>query len=1465
MIESAPGLPHHQPTSAFLSSAQTNKNLQLPIPIATRDARHSIWSSSQLSELYPEHVREEAVETAEFGSAEPRHRRAHSFSTISEHEQSTSSKDRGELRIVIDRFDAIESTERPPVPSLEVPIPHYRLGTPQFNPDGMPVLRSSTYTHTSVSDNVPPSVSLRDESGNRQGPSTYNAASSLQPARTVSVAMSLFSGVAPDPDKSRFSSPSQRSAIYSLRHPIEPSVFDFLMEDLNDPAVVRYLPGTKDISAATPARIVAQISSESFMDYELVSDFFLTFRPYLSTTNLLALLSARLEWAINRLQDDGRIIRIRTFAALRHWILNYFVDDFVVNRDLRIQFCDQINFMYRSVTARSTGGISDVKILVDLKRCWHGRCSLYWDCPDLAGPDSPVIPGGVAGSRDLSRTRFSGINTPYPDVVVDTDLALRQTQPLASLALTGNHEHSTPVITTSHVRNVSSSTAHSVPVSMSDHSVQALSCSFPAKRSSLPLENINAPHPIPVQTQPYSTSTHPRSPTSISARRHPLHTHKRSGSFSDSIRDDRAPLSHANVEGQSQLLFQTTPTSGSLIRGDLLPPGDPTVGLTAPASPAFFAPYDELHEPHTRSSSDGNIRSLGASPGVRTIIGSIRRALHSRQLGPATPPHTTHGTAIPSLKGKTATLPVNIAFKSELYKERKAQPASRSSFRIDRLCEQTLKDYREAVGLGLEKSSNPPDGAGHHSKTTLEPRRLHVSKSQQERVSSQVTFGSKSILIVDDTGLDLPVMSGGVLWSDTGSEKTRGGDRVSARSSSTRRNSSSPRPAEVPVAFPAHLLEPASDAASQSSRPPTQHLSKTFALSRGLSFPRSGSMSSRLRKYASFHSGISRSLRGHGSELTPSESSKRFQAGDDKPLKRILRRRPGGDLRKIQNIHDLEPHLRPGSFVSDTSLSESVTSSVHHYVGRSFLRTSQARAVSTPPRFDLIHTHSSQHLRPSFEAAIADFSRIPDDEDGGVESALLKLEGRWQGSTTTADNSNLDHDVADHAELHENPNSADNPPWSDPVNPNDYVTTVDSGGTVVVESQREVTSQLYADSMVGSEYSYGSIPLLERGLSDESMKKPQSEPGPSDSELPRPLFGENASRDINEPESSHPSIQIVDETESIRRIPPGSTVPEITSDVDALNSDRAYLSDLSSELSVDVIDKSEGFENASGTDSLVTAALDIPSHPLTHPPSPPMTIQQRPSLPSYGKPETQAPSQAQLLTPGPSPTRKAEAIAAWNISSEGDRMHTHDHTLLNHVPFILAYDSKILAEQLTLVEKTALDEIDWKDLVEMKWNNNSSSALNWVQFLAEQGRKGIDLVVGRFNLMVKWILSEIVLTRNIQERAQTISKYIHVAAHARRMCNYSTMLQIAIALSSVDCTRLHNTWALVNPTDRRLLESMEVLIQPVRNFHELRVEMETANLQDGCIPFVGTFVFILPVSLDASFYLTDCQVSTSMI
>lgn len=1304
------------------------------------------------------------------------------------------------------------------MPALEVPIPHYRLGTMQFNADGTPVLRSSVYTHTS--DNTNTSAYLKDSTGKgdqNRIPSTYDSAGLSHPVGTLSVAMSLFSGVSPSATKARNSNSTNRSGMYSVRHPIEPSIFDLLAENMDDPALVKYLPGSRDISAATPARIVAQISSEAFMDYELVSDFFLTFRSYLSTTDLLALLLARLEWAINRLTADGRIIRIRTFAALRHWILNYFVDDFVSNRDLRVQFCNTINRMYDDLKARESAGVSDIKILVDLKRCWHGRCLMHWDSPLFTSPDNPALPGDVSDVQDKHATSPSEIANSIHESVPEDTLTKTHTEQLTQpvIALENIRNYGYPVM---HARTISSGTTSSAPGSSSEQSVQALSCSFLGKSPSIPMTAVDAPHPVVVAIQQSpNTPTGPRSPSASSTFRYPqAHAHKRSGSFSDSIRDDRAPLSRALADRQDQeqaLLPTPDGGNGSLIRGNLFPPIDAKVAGLAPPSPTLSQASDGLQEPHARSASEGNIRPLGGSPALRTVIGSIRRALHTRNLGHNTSTPPPGYPTLRSQRGKTATLPINVSFRNDIYRERRLPPKLEHPARVDCISEQSLRDYREAIGL----SPPAPSISECSDRLRSHPGHSIPQVHSPQRLASEVTMGSKSIVIVDDTGLDIPVVSGGLGW--VGPNHT--GD-ASSQSLVLKHDHLPPGAAgAADVSFTASSELLGHDRDSLKPQPLDIRIHR---------FSKSQSISSRLRKYASFHSGFSHSF-DTNSEAEDGKAGK-------KPMSRLLRRRPGGDLRKIQNVHDLAADQRPKSFATETSLTESFTSSAHHYFRRSFSRSSQARAQSTPTRFDLINTHSSQNLRPSFEAAIAEFSRIPDDVDGGIESTLLKLEGKWPSPT-----------------LSDGQETAAQPFYHGGESSNTAMIAASSlerhlrrSDETMAVGHSDLQSQIYTVSVVESEFSDNSIPLLERGLSDDSMKKPIY--GVHEHTAPHQSIQQGVpdKANIANTESTRLSIELIDGNDRTGQDTDSHDYLEVDSHSERYGNVDSR-SELSSELSAEFVERDDTVGASSSTDSLATTqSVEIPPHPLAHPPSPPMTIPLAVPASSYRKPETPV-NPPGTLTPGPSPTRMNDQYRGRHNS---DEIPNIEHKLAGlhidiphtprHFPFVLAYDSRLLARQFTLVEKSALDEVDWKDLVDMKWNNTSPSIVSWVHFLAEKERKGIDIVVGRFNLMVKWVLSEIVLTRDMLERARTISKFIHIAAHARQTCNYSTMLQIAIALSSVDCTRLQRTWNLVSLSDRRLLDSMESLIRPLRNFHELRVEMETANIQNGCIPFVGLYV-----------------------
>ncbi|KAL5340082.1 hypothetical protein BJX70DRAFT_131491 [Aspergillus crustosus] len=1406
-------------TPASPSAAQSKPDFLLPQgPGGYGKSEPSRWSNSQLSELRFESEGNEndAASIVSDVSRAGSHRqaglsglqRSHSFSTISEQRSVSRAGADRELRIVIDRPDERpKSADRIFLRPLDVPIPDYYLGITRVNTTNN-VLQGSTQSIEAWNSSTARNTYLHDQVHPSFAPSIFSGVSAMDLSRSAAVS--------PDP------------VIYDPGDSIKPSIFETLVTVMDDESVVRYVSGTKNISAATPARIVAQISSESFMDYELVSDFFLTFRPYLSAGSLLSLLLARLQWAINRLQEDGRIIRIRTFAALRHWVLNYFVDDFMPDFKLRAHFCETVNRLYDSVKARQGGGMSDLKILIDLKRCWHGRCSAYWDIPDQVvpynSPDHPIDPGG-------------------DEPAVGEDL--QNLAPTHSTQMPGLREYRNPPLLAHHDRKDSSATARSVPVSAgSDWSAPALSCSLPPKspkRHSMPFSAAKAPHPVPVIPKQPGNPQAPTSPLSpISARRLPCygHAHKRSGSFSDSFRDDRAPISLPHFDNKGSFPSQEPCYLGNLIRGELYPPAESYMTMMAPPSPSLPSPPTNLRM--DRRNTDGPSKPVTSGSGVKTIIGSIRRALNSK------PP--THGAAIQPMivqRAKTSALPMNVAFGSDSHRDKVAALPIKKPTRIDLLCDEALQQYRQASGE-IPDSRNQIEDA----QQVLDETPQSFLLPDDDKAHRHLTGGSQSIVIVDDTGMGAPIMSGGVgmgldqppMFLSAESSPTT--PRAHTFLASSRGSTLEADEYSLPIYYDGTSLRRSRGVSALQGPSGDIAYRRSLSIERGSSFWKKSSPSVRLRKYASFQSGFSRRRPATESE---SESSVAGSSILDlaKPAGPTLRRRPGGDLRQMKTGVGAQSHRDSASGWSDVTYQSSVADGTANTMESSPRR--QTSLVPSKPRSSLLKTHSSQMIRRSFESALARFAQIPDDEDGGIESTLLKLEGKWKGqSTENPENTTPGSSQAQ--EKSHDPGSAreamvdyhtrsstpvTSHPRTTPVHPQVHV--------------RMLKSRPYSESILDSEDSYSSIPLLERGLSDESMKKPAED----EVLAQRTAYRSNAAAgDSSEIGSSHPSIDLVKKIESLKRIPRGLTLP-----VPHHKSRVSRLSGLSSELSLDVIDLKKEARLSFDTRSLNESSVGVPPHPLAHPPSPPMTIQNPRSVNSYQASLTPNPVKG-TLTPDPSPINKTAKrvnipstdmkLVSSNVLCRSEADH-HLSVLTTapgsqHVPFILSCESHILAEQFTLIEMAALGEVDWRDLVDMKWNRGPPFTTSWVQFLLDEERRGIDLVVGRFNLMVKWVLSEVVLTLDINERARTIAKLIHTAAHARRICNYATMLQIAIALTSTDCSRLQNTWALVSPEDRRTLKDMELLIQPVRNFHDLRVEMETANVQEGCIPFVGLYI-----------------------
>ncbi|KAK7533128.1 uncharacterized protein J3D65DRAFT_558224, partial [Phyllosticta citribraziliensis] len=1454
--------------------------------------------------------------------------RSHSYSTVDD--SRSPSFDSNTFKVVIDRpslkrtksVDSLHASH----PVLDVPIPNYRLGTPRFSTHGTAFLRSSIQTRYSGGDDMRTSIFTRTAPSYDKlfpQPSPMLNRNSLRESD-----FSSQSGVFFDRPHTFIEPANQASPASPTPHapstPISPGVYDSLYANPNDPSVVRY-SSAGDIVAATPARLVAHITSPSSLDYELLSDFFLTFRSYLNAKDLVSLLIARLRWAVDRKDDFGRIVRVRTFVALRHWILNYFAEDFIPCILLRQHFCRLVNRLYTDTSNRPDGGGGDVKIIGELKKCWRRTCGSYWTNISVTGKEllsDEIFPGGAADEipqpGDISdRQAFvAPLEPPLTPRPLDGAPRTRDgvtAEKQAEWMKTVLHMPHHPV-----QANVSDGNSSiEAPLSpASEMSLQVLSCSIPLK-SLYRGQHASVPHPVPINR---TSILSPPFPASIGTRG-PVHMHSRNGDVPEAAGVQRGPstMSIRDSHGGQLMAIQFP---GSLVRGLLFQPDSPFItmrpsGKLRPMRSQLQLELDP-NDPHLVP------RPTTPNPGVKRIFGSVRRALSSRQGSAAGgSPMTTQRDSL-----NTGTLLASNGPVGGVQKRRPVKTAPHT--RIDLLLQRVGESFKKALEAELENERQTRQSETISRRQTIEPEEQDDSRetgpdsqvgnrSSLGRGLSKLTLRSGSILIFDDTERP-PVPSVSSPVPEEGGEDSTAAPDTNHFDDALAQTPPYDTPKQISdedfqrgshVSLPPITMPPEMSASTATAGPPgfpadqyrltpsdgmitnnvSANLSAVLRHSRSAVTTPDYSSSSQLqlRRFASQGSGmqlaqtdesdISRSVSpypGRGSEGT----SFRLDTPPPRPPGRMLRRRPGGNLRAVHNVCDLDRQ-------STGSLSDFT-----HSVGNSVALQS-AGVWSTTGRgtntldnslrrksLSLVATHSSQPvLRPSFEAEVARLASLPDDDedDGGIESALLKLEGKYErkSSQSSPRHTNVyvptgaparprarelsDSKIEKLQHRHEQINTEGFVDVSALKNP--FPAPSLRGQQPSQTSLRETPRKTEPEQ---SDMSYSSIPLLDRGTNYYEYYQPTRPDDSTDSALPAPLAPERwrAPKPAAKNDSAGSSMEHVVETDSIRRIPRGGTMPQSPqSPRSPAKSSKAHRSllanyqdefdDISSDISSN---RPDSRPQSHGVRSFYEdQPADLGPHGniprARFPPTPPKdnagddfeynsidfaTFNKGLPTPGFTPPFRSGHGHVQTQS-------EARNDPRFSFVHEPQVRQEPERSGPKHIPFILAYDSAILAEQFTVIEKDALDEIDWKELIELRWKQSSPQIRDWVEYLRTQEPRGVDVVIARFNIMVKWAVSQCVLTEDLDERVRTIVKYIRIASHARRLRNYATMYQFTVALLSSDCARLHRTWELVPAADRRVLRELENLVQPVKNFYNLRLEMEMASLEDGCIPFVGIY------------------------
>lgn len=196
-----------------------------------------------------------------------------------------------------------------------------------------------------------------------------------------------------------------------------------------------------------------------------------------------------------------------------------------------------------------------------------------------------------------------------------------------------------------------------------------------------------------------------------------------------------------------------------------------------------------------------------------------------------------------------------------------------------------------------------------------------------------------------------------------------------------------------------------------------------------------------------------------------------------------------------------------------------------------------------------------------------------------------------------------------------------------------------------------------------------------------------------------------------------------------------------------------------------------------------------------------------------------------------------------------------------HIPFILMYDSLSIAQQMTLIEKELLSEVDWKDLLDVNITYRGPAVTSWLQLLVQnESLSGVDLAIARFNLTVDWIISEIILTSDIRLKRNTIQRFIHVADHCKSFQNYNTLMEIVLALNSTTVQKCIEAWRLIEPGDLITWGELKKMPSLDRNYSYIRKLLNNIDPIKGCAPFIVVYLSDLSLNNEKRTWIKQNQV-----
>lgn len=1212
-------------------------------------------------------------------------------------------------------------------------------------------------------------------------------------------------------------------------------------------SVVKFDANNDDfINHATLKALIVQLTSPEVIDYNLICDFFLTYRTFSDSNTVLNLLLTRLIWAlqyINSKTEDtqhiGQLVLLRTFVVLRHWVLNYFVDDF----DSDLKLGDTFVFFMNQITNESSfvrdNMVFERKIITDLKTHWLSQVSEFYNAgvsdQNIFSVSLPML-SDLANFRKLPKLSTQTSIRTNPSFRRSAMLSLYDQRAHYKCLI---HDDSTtndenPQLSINNLLSQHKSSRSSLNDKLSEF--QGRNCRKAVRKPLAPLQHQNNPkhnykslkdsslalkktsnpsndsetHQTPFTSSGFSTNGHVKLPSSRVANILPSTPVKKMDvTLKDTMtRSDSRRKPNAFLDASSNSEMDRKTSIKKIVDGWKKSFNDgknesPFLSPKLSSTSTFKSSVQTAPEP---LQVGNRVDILSAR-----IVDELEYLIHyyiGEQRDAITETEDKDDISRSEIKfespDKESFVDVNVNLEDDKSNRSPTKPDVQDEATNDGMSMQDLPD------LSIDRIDNFFKSSISHgdklSEQNNERSRTHSFYAMaNQNVSGSSSFGRVASLNWNDEGnlnlehseqLDESLTNDEVFKEDAlrAERMIKSGTQYFDVGSDVESNSKS----HSSISTPSDIANYKEEVVDLNVAMSPQSMKRQVTMQR---VNRCDSLSVSINKR------LSMILRNSSGSMLKRDSIKSYLSYDSAFSIAATEAKPslGGNLKKKHAIQDLRKFAHQDNIDHQDEdameFGEQHLSAALPWNTRTTRssRFSSGSSIRKSVRFSTLCALTElpfNHYRDSYNSAFPfDRNSHSGKLSGLDDSSVFSLTGKDRPDRT----SKVEHkSMSDRS----------------------------SSNSVAIPG---ISSYVLKELAAIPDESFSSTTNpIQRALSklEGKVKLVKSKSGYT---IQSRDATKHFSMESNRPADEGTRIEVYDDEEETSNREADETPGDVS---DYNNNTEDILAEINNAVTEDAIDYSSDVEKEFKDRPLtpiktrVRSALNMPST--------------TPNMNAFlmSAPNSENTSPFSVLTPKAVLDRYCLGSEHLTISKVMEQS--------SHVSFVLSYDSKSLAEHFTMIEKDMLQDIDWKELIELNWNKELTPVNSWLEIIVNDNyytqNKGVNLVIARFNLMVNWIISEILLTTAESERIAIMSRFIHVAHHSQILQNFSTLMQIILALTSEKISKLKETWKKLPPGDLLTLKNLEELTSPFKNFINIRLCTNQVRPSLGCIPFVGLYL-----------------------